>query len=94
MKVQETAYSTVVILDSAVDAESASQLKGVLSEIDAPINDRLIMDMKKSAYLSADAVCVLLSDQRNNDYKLEFRNVSKDVGKLLDTVGLGNLIAL
>ncbi|MCK5918639.1 MAG: hypothetical protein KAG34_09445, partial [Cocleimonas sp.] len=66
MKVHETVYSTVVTFDSAVDAESASKLKGVLSDIDSPINDRLIMDMQASTYLSANAVCVLLSDQRNN----------------------------
>jgi len=94
MKVHETVYSTVVTFDSAVDAESASRLKGVLLEIKSPVNDRLIMDMKASTYLSADAVCVLLSDQRNNDYDVEFRNVSKDVGQLLDTAGLGNLITL
>jgi hypothetical protein len=50
------------------------------------------MDMKASTYLSADAVCVLLNDQRNNNYDVEFKNVSKDVGQLLDTAGLGNLI--
>jgi anti-anti-sigma factor len=94
MKVHETVYSTVVTFNSAVDAEGASRLKDVLSDIKSPVNDRLVMDMKASTYLSADAVCVLLSDQRNNNYNVEFKNVSKDVGKLLDTAGLGNLIVI
>ena len=92
MKVHETVYSTVVTFDGAIDAESASKLKGVLLEIESPINDRLILDMRASTYLSADAVCVLLNDQRNNNYDVEFKNVSKDVERLLDTAGLGNLI--
>ncbi len=94
MKVHETVYSTVVIFESAVDAEMAAKLKGLLSNMDAPINGRLVMDMKASTYISADGVCVLLDDyaKNNKSYKLEFRNVSKDVRRLLDTAGLGNLI--
>lgn len=94
MKVHDTVYSTVVKFNSAVDAEGATQLKNVLSTITMPIQNRLILDMEASAYLSADAVCVLLNDHRTSDYSLEFRNVSKDVGQLLDTAGLGNLIIL
>jgi anti-anti-sigma factor len=92
MKVHETVSSTVVTFDIEVDAESATQLKNMLSTIDSPINDRLVMDMKASSYLSADAVYVLLNNLRNSRYKLEFRNVSQDVGRLLDTAGLGSLI--
>jgi anti-anti-sigma factor len=92
MKVYETVSSTVVTFDSEVDAESATQLQNVLSKIDSPINDRLIMDLEASSYLSADAVYVLLNNLRHSSYNLEFRNVSKDVGNLLDMVGLGNLI--
>ena len=96
MKVHETIYSTVVTFSSAVDAEKASELKGLLSDIATPINGRLVMDMEASSYISADGVCVLLSDcaKNNKSYKLEFRNVSKDVKRLLDTAGLGNLIAI
>jgi anti-anti-sigma factor len=94
MKVHDTVYSTVVKFHSAVDAESATELKNILSTMTTPIRNRLIMDMEASSYLSADAVCVLLNDYRNSHYSLEFRNVSKDVGQLLDTAGLGNLIVL
>jgi anti-anti-sigma factor len=96
MKVHETIYSTVVTFSSAVDAELASKLKGFLSTFDAPVNGRLVMDMEASSYISADGVCVLLNDyaKNNKHYQLEFRNVSKDVKQLLDTAGLGNLIAI
>ena len=95
MKVHETVYSTVVTFESAVDAEMATKLKGILADINDPINGRLVMDMKASSYISADGVCVLLNNhaRNNKSYKLEFRNVSKDVRRLLDTAGLGNLIA-
>ncbi len=94
MKVHETVYSTVVTFESEVDAEIALQLKDVLSAIDRPINGRLIMDMKASSYLSANGVCVLLNDhaKNNENYQLEFRNVSNNIRQLLDTAGLGNLI--
>ena len=94
MKVHETVYSTVVTFESEVDAEIALQLKDVLSAIDSPINGRLIMDMKASSYLSANGVCVLLNDhaKNNENYQLEFRNVSNNIRQLLDTAGLGNLI--
>ncbi len=96
MKVHETVYSTVVTFECEVDAEIALQLKGLLSGIDAPINGRLIMDMKASSYLSANGVCVLLNNhaKNNESYQLEFRNVSNNIRQLLNTVGLGNLIAL
>lgn len=96
MKVHETIYSTVVTFSSAVDAEMASKLKGFLLNIDAPVNGRLVMDMKASSYISADGLCVLLNDYSKNNkrYQLEFRNTSKDVKQLLDTAGLGNLIAI
>ena len=96
MKVHETIYSTVVTFSRAVDAEMALKLKGFLANIDAPVNGRLVMDMEASSYISADGVCVFLTDYAKNNkrYRLEFRNVSKDVKQLLDTAGLGNLIAI
>ena len=96
MRVHETVYSTVVTFDRAVDAEIATKLKGLLLDIHAPINGRLIMDMEASSYISADGVCVLLNNhaKNNKNYRLEFKNVSKDVRQLLDTAGLGNLITL
>ncbi len=94
MKVHDTVYSTVVTFEREVDAEIALQLKDVLSAIDAPINGRLIMDMKASSYLSANGICVLLNDyaKNNENYQLEFRNVSNNIRQLLDTAGLGDLI--
>jgi len=96
MKVHETVYSTVVTFEGEVDAEIALELKGLLLDIDAPINGRLIMDMKASSYLSANGICVLLNDhaKNNENYQLEFRNVNNNIRQLLDTAGLGNLIAL
>ncbi|MCK5901800.1 MAG: STAS domain-containing protein [Cocleimonas sp.] len=96
MNVHETAYSTVVKLDAAVDAEVASELGDVLSNIESPINGRLILDLEVVSYISSDGICVLLNDciKNSNSYRLEFRNVNKDVKQLLNTVGLGNLISI
>lgn len=97
MKVHDTTYSTVVTLGSAVDAEVACELRGVLSDIDTPVNGRLILDLSATPYISADGICVLLNeltrDKHEPECQLEFRHVSEDVGELLNTAGLGRLIS-
>lgn len=95
MKVYETAYSTIVMPDSAVDAEVALQLNAALSDIDAPINGRVIVDLEESSYISADGICVLLDNHSRAEqrYRLELRNTNENVGDLLCTAGLGSLIS-
>jgi len=94
VKVYETAYSTVVMPNSAVDAEVAQELGAVLSDIDLPINGRVIIDLEESSYISADGICVLLDSHEKTEprYQLELRNTNENVDNLLCTAGLENLI--
>ena len=94
VKVYDTVYSTVVMPNSAVDAEVALQLDNALSNIALPINGRVIVDLEDASYISADGICVLLGNyaKKNQQYELELRNTNENVGNLLCTAGLGNLI--
>jgi len=95
VKVYDTAYSTVVMPNRAVDAEVALQLNVALSDIDLPINGRVIVDLEESSYISSDGICVLLDSQAKakQRYRLELRNTSENVGNLLCTAGLESLIS-
>ena len=85
VKVYETVYSTVVMPNSAVDAEVALELNAALLDIDLPINGRVIVDLEESSYISADGICVLLSNYAKAErrYQLELRNTNENVGNLL-----------
>ena len=95
VKVYETAYSIVVVPNSAVDAEVALQLNAVLLDIDLPVNGRVIVDLEESSYISADGICVLLKNNMKAEfsYQLELRNTNENIGDLLCTAGLESLIS-
>lgn len=95
MRTTENSKEIVIYLEGRIDSGNAANVENEINEIICGRgNTRISIDAGKLDYISSAGLRVLMKLRKNLGYKVEIRNVSKDIYDIFETTGFTELFAV